>query len=71
MVLSRLAFVGFLSSLRSQLSDGDSYAVTFGNLFTAVAPVGVMVRATIPGSEVFENTPVPAGGLAPRFDQPG
>jgi hypothetical protein len=71
MVLGLLAFVAFLWALRSRLGDGGGLAKSFGMLFTGVALVGVMVRATIPGAKVFGSTPVPGSDFARLFDQIG
>jgi hypothetical protein len=45
--------------------------VTFGSLFAGVVLVSTMVRATIPGSKQFGDTPVPAGEFSRQFDQIG
>jgi len=71
MVLALLAFVAFLWALYSRLSEGGGLALLFGMLFTTVALIAVMVRATIPGANVFGNTPVPSGDFARQFDQIG
>jgi hypothetical protein len=71
LVLSLLAFIWFLWSLRARLGDGGGVAFSFGTLFATVALVAVMVRAAIPGANVFGNAPVPTGDLARQFDNMG
>jgi hypothetical protein len=71
MVLGLLAFVWFAWNLRERVGRGGGLMFVFGSLFAAVGLISTMVRATIPGSKLFGNTPVPPGDFSRQFDQIG
>jgi hypothetical protein len=73
MVLGVLAFVWFAGNLRVRFQDRNRGGLmfAFGSLFSGIAFVSTMVRASIPGAKQFGNTPVPAGDFARQFDQIG
>jgi hypothetical protein len=72
MVLGLLAFVWFMWGLDQRLRHRSGMMMTFGSLFVGLALISALVRAAIPGGNVFGDTPVPAGAdLARQFDNIG
>jgi hypothetical protein len=76
MVLAVLAFVWFLWSLHRRVGGGGSVPAgmmaTFGSTFAGLALVSALMRAAIPGGNVFGDMPIPAGAdLARQLDNLG
>ena len=61
-VFGLLAFLWFVSRLRSVLKDGSGAMLAFASVFAGLSFVATLVAATVAGGKIFVGTPIPSDG---------
>jgi hypothetical protein len=66
-----LAFLWFVTRLRSVLTDGSGALLAFASVFAGIAMAGTLIAAAVAGGKIFAGYPVPSGPIAQQLGNVG